>query len=229
MDNAEKCCICRAAGCGMKRVLDAWICDSCEERIPWECKTARFMKGIGMEHKFAEKYLLPKLTVSQLKEIDVFMQENRLLAELFRETHYIPESGMVADAQRNLFYFDIERARLAPALKAVLRSVEGPRVILCAEWISAFFTDYAYYKTQKEDGSAFYYPQYAQIVLQFRHPLLQNKSVRLDIEGPALVELMLRKHYAEAAKNTLALLEGLTGMAAGAETRTYYESQWNGL
>ena len=223
-DSTERCCVCRAAGNGMHKVADAWICDSCEEQIPWECKTARYVKGIGMEHKFAEKYILPKMTALQLKEIDAFMQENRLLAEQFHETHYVPESGMVADAERNLFYFDVARARLAPALQAALQSVEGPRVILHAEWISAFFTDYAYYKMQKEDGSAPYYPQYAQIVLQFRHPLLQNKSIRLDIEEPALVELMLRKHYAQAAKNTLALLERLTGKAAGAETRTYYDS-----
>ncbi len=223
-DSAERCCVCRAAGGGMQKVADAWICDSCEEQIPWECKTARYVKGIGMEHKFAEKYILPKMTALQLKEIDAFMQDNRLLAETFRETHYVSGSGMVADAEKKLFYFDVTRARLAPALKAALQSAEGPRVIVRAEWIAAYFTDYAYYKMQKEDGSAPYYPQYAQIVLQFRHPLLQNKSIRLDIDKPALVEVMLRKHYAEAAKNTLVLLECLTGMASGAETRTYYDS-----
>jgi len=68
-----------------------------------------------------------------------------------------------------------------------------------------------------------YYPQYAQIVLSFCHPCLVNKSIRLDIDQPALVELMLRKHYENAARTTLEALERLTGLERGAETKTYYE------
>ncbi len=217
------CCICHKAGPDLEEALDALICNACVNRIPWECKTARFAKGIGFETRFSEKYILPKLKAEQLKDAIAFMVSNKLLAEQFAENDYIQESGMVIDTSEKLFYFDIQRARMSPALRDALLCTNEPRVIFRAEWIEAFRLDYAYYKIKRRDGSMLYAPQYAQIVLQFKSPVLQNKSVRLDIEQPVLVELMLRRHYEAAAKSTLAALEALTGLKAGAETKTYYE------
>lgn len=217
------CCLCHANGGALSELADAWICDACENLIPWECKTARFCKGVGFENKYAEKYIIKKMRAQQVKEIDAFMQMNHQLTSKFQETGIVYESGMVFDENSKCFYFDIRKAKLSDSLKEALLWSNEPRVIFRAEWISGFRLDYAYYKTLKRDGSALYYPQYAQIVLSFRHPCLVNKSIRLDIDQPALVELMLRKHYENAARTTLEALERLTGLERGAETKTYYE------
>ena len=217
------CCLCHATGVPLIEIADAWVCENCETLIPWESKTARFTKGIGFEDKFAEKYVLKKMRSQQLKAMHSFMQMNEQLAMRFSETGFIPESGMVLDEMNGLLYFDVRRAKMSEALREALLWSNEPMVILRPEWIAGFRLDYAYFKTLKRDGSAMYYPQYAQIVLTFHHECLSNKSVRLDIEQPALVELMLRKHYENAARTTLETLERLTGLTRGAESKTYYE------
>lgn len=225
MSNREGiCCICHAGKEQLLWVKDAALCEECAGQIPWECKTARFSKGVGMDNKYAEKYILPRMSAAQLKAVGDFMMDNRTLTEAFHATHFIPESGMVVDVERKLFYFDVENARLSSSLKAALLSAEGPRVIMRAEWVEGFALDYAYYKTPHRDGSALYYPKYAQIVLRFRHPVLRNKSIRLDIERPALVEMMLRRYYREVAQTTLEMLQCLTGLQAGEESKTYYDA-----
>ena len=217
------CCLCRATKTAFAEVADAWVCETCESRIPWECKTARFGKGVGLENKYSEKYILKKMRARQLKAVDSFMQMNGQLAMRFTETDFVPESGMVLDENNGLLYFDVRRAKLSEALREALLWSSEPIVVIRAEWIAGFWLDYAYFKTLKRDGSALYYPQYAQIVLSFRHDCLSNKSVRLDIDQPALVELMLRKHYENAARATLEALERFTGLTRGPESKTYYE------
>lgn len=217
------CCLCRTGGVPLIEVADAWVCETCESRIPWECKTARYSKGVGFENKFAEKYILKKMRAQQLKSVCTFLQLNEKLAEGFSETDFIPESGLAIDGNNGLLYFDVKRAKLNEHLKAALLYGNEPVLVFRVEWIERFWLDYAYYKTPKRDGSALYYPQYAQIVLSFKNECLSNKSVRLDIEQPALVELMLRKHYENAARPTLEALERLTGLERGPESKTYYE------
>ena len=91
------CCLCHANGGALSELADAWICDACENLIPWECKTARFCKGVGFENKYAEKYIINKMRAQQVKEIDAFMQMNHQLASKFQETGIVYESGMVFD------------------------------------------------------------------------------------------------------------------------------------
>lgn len=223
MEYGGSCSICRQESRDAKLLADGKICPECSRNIPWECKTMRYPKGVGLTDRFAEKYILHKMTVREVKECIGFVGQNAVYANLFQETGCLPDSGMVYDFEHKLFYFDMNRAALRPELKEALLAGEGPRIVFKAEWVESFRLDYGYYKMPGADGSMLYHPQYAQVVILFRHQGLKNKSVRLDVDKPCPAELLLRKHYSAAAEETLRTLECLTELMRGGETKTYYE------
>lgn len=224
---AEKtgiCSLCMEEKDALLRLQDGYLCESCFRTVPWECKTIRVSKGIGMVNKYAERLFLSKMCVEQITKTQDFMRENALLRREFRETCCVPECGMVIDAEKKLFFFELDRATLSPALKEALLPTDIPQVVFRAEWVSAYWLDFAYYKTLEFDGAFKYHPQYAQIVLQFEHSVLCNKSIRLEVNKPMRVELMMKRFYNEVAEQTLKQLEMLTGLTRSEDGKTYYDS-----
>lgn len=225
MDKNMGCCsLCMNKQDSLFCLQDGYICRKCFDTIPWECKTVRVSKGIGMANKYAEKFILPKMNLNQIRNVQTFAEENEFLKQEFSETLFLPESGMVVDGHRKLFYFDIARATLTPALKEALLQTDTPRIVFRAEWVCAYWLDFAYYKIPEFDGALKYHPLYAQIVLQFEHPVLRNKSVRLEVNRPVRAELMMKRFYNEVAEETLRCIENLTGFARLEEGKTYYDS-----
>lgn len=216
------CSICGGITRNSLKLRDGYLCEQCETSLPWEIKTMRFSKGIGMDNKYAEKLIISKLEVGHIKEAIAFCQGNKALWREFEESHFIPECGMAVDYSKGLFYFDVSRGNYSEPLKNVLLNMEGEPVMFHSSMIESYFLDYAYFRETDVTGNLVYSPMYAQIVLTFRHPVLKNKSIRLDAMQNFRAELLMRNFYREYASYTLEMLQALTGFAPGPEGKTYY-------